>query len=185
MKSMKVWQLMLGPLQLSESSASWFARGAPTWVGMWPLVLDWPQLSSALEVAWGVGFDVVVGVDPIVIDEGGNVGGCIEHVGVGGIGEGCVVDVEGGHVGGCPSSIGVFGRWGGGVGVGRSCRRSRRFDVWELLWHWECGCLFWVRHGCRRGQRQRLNGDYWRRLGCGGRCGAGRFRRRRETSKVV
>ena len=80
------------------------------------MVLDWPQLSSALEVAWGVGFDVVVGVEPIVIDEGGNVGGCIEHVGVGGIGEGCVVDVERGHVGGCPSSIGVFGRWGGGVG---------------------------------------------------------------------
>ena len=86
MKSMKVWQLMLGPMQLSESSASWFARGAPTWVGMWPLVLDWPQLSSASEVAWGVGFDVVVGVEPIVIDGGGNAGGCMEYAGVGRIG---------------------------------------------------------------------------------------------------
>ena len=117
MKSMKLWQLMLERLQ--QSDESWFVRGAPTWVGMWLLFLGWSQLSkgSASEVAWGVGFDVVVGVEPVVIDRGGNAGGCVEQVGVRRIGEGwCVVDVEGDHVGGCPSSIGVFGRWGGGVG---------------------------------------------------------------------
>ena len=38
MKSMNLWRLRLGPLQLPEESASWFARRAPTWVGMWLLV---------------------------------------------------------------------------------------------------------------------------------------------------
>ena len=64
----------------------------------------------------GVGWNVVVGVGPVVLVGGGNVGGCLRHVGVGQSGEGSVLDVDGDHIGGCPSSIGVRGRWGSGVG---------------------------------------------------------------------
>ena len=64
----------------------------------------------------GVGWNVVVGVGPVAIGGGGNVGGFMRHVGVGLIGEGSVVDVEGDHIEGFPSSIGARGRWGSGVG---------------------------------------------------------------------
>ena len=121
-----------------------------------------------------MGFDVVVGVEPVVIDGGGNVGGCVKHIGVGRTGEGSVVDIEGDHVGGCPSSIGVRGWWGSGVGsvvavegvdvvtcgsycgIG-SCRTSRRRNMWELLWYWEgCGGRCRVGGRCQRGGRWSL-----------------------------
>lgn len=57
-----------------------------------------------------MGEDVVVGVGPVLIVERGRVGDWTRRVGVGGIGEGSVVEVERAQARGCPSGIGVRGR---------------------------------------------------------------------------
>ena len=84
----------------------------------------------------GVGGDVVVDVGLLIVVEPGKVGDRMRHVGVGGTGEGSVVDVEGDTVRDCPSGIGVRGRVGWWRRVGRTCRRSRRRKVREKLWYW-------------------------------------------------